>query len=97
MTLLMLQARRFPRGHVLSLCRHQAHCGALYLSNEKLAPQMVRTTERAKAKYQKLLWMITPFEQTPRALGLCESIEVAWMGYGLLSLPPSVGLHLSNE
>jgi hypothetical protein len=76
MALLMLQARRFQRGHDLSLGRHQAHRGALYLSNEKLAPpgQTVCTTGHAKATYQELLWTATPLEQ--RAQGLCQSIEV---------------------
>ena len=76
MVLLMLQERRFqiPRGHVLSLGRHQAHRGALYLSNEELAPQMVCTTGGVKAKYQELLWVVTPLER--RAHGLRESIEV---------------------
>jgi hypothetical protein len=90
----MLLVRRFPHGHVLSLGRHQAHCGALYSSNE-FAPE-VYTTGRAKEKYQELLWTVTPLEQ--RAQRLCESIEVVRMGYWLPSLPAlSVGLHLSNE
>jgi hypothetical protein len=76
MALLMLQARRFPCRHVLSLSRHQAHFGALYyLSNEKVASQMVCTTGRVKAKFQGLLWTVTPLEQ--RAQGVFESIEVA--------------------
>jgi len=60
MDLLMLQARRLPRSLVLSLGRHRSHGGALYLSNEKLAPEMV--------------WTATPLEQ--RAQGLCEPIGV---------------------
>ena len=96
MALLMLQARRLRRGHVLSLGRHQAHFGALYLSNEELAPQMVCTTGRAKEKYQELLWTVTPLEQ--RAQGLCQSIEVVCSGPGLLPLPASsVDVHLSNK
>ena len=72
----MLHARRLPCELVLSLGRQQAHCVALYLSNEELAPQMVCTTGRhgVKAKYQELLWVATPLEQ--RAQGLCESIGV---------------------
>lgn len=90
----MLQATR--REHDLSLGRHQAHCGALYLSDEELVPQMVCTAGHAKATYQKFLGAVAPLEQ--RALGLCEAIEVLCMGHGLLSLPaPSVGLDLSKE
>jgi hypothetical protein len=76
MALLMLQAtrRHSPRGHDLFLGRYQAHCGALHLSNEELAPQMVCTTGHAKATYQELLWTVVLLGQ--RAQGHCESIEV---------------------